>query len=121
MNEVEFQIEQVEASMEAAREVIALRDSLLNLRDNDDFVKVIEEGYFKEEAARCVGLRADPNLRMQGDVQIQMVEDQITSIGGLRQYFIKIQQIAANAEQSLAQDQETHAALLAEAAELETV
>jgi len=113
-NETQQNIRAVEVSIEEAQGAAETLAALLRLRDNADFKTVIEDGYFRDEAARVVGLRSEPNILMQDAVALQMVENQITSIGGLRQYFIKIQQIGNLAAQSLAEDQATHAELLTE-------
>ena len=45
-------IEKVEIEMEEAKKYIELRNTFLRLSENKDFKHVIEEAYFKEEAAR---------------------------------------------------------------------
>ena len=114
MNETQQQIEQLEISMDGAKENIAKMKSLLNLTKNEDFKKVIEEGYFEKEASRTVLLLADPN--MQGEEEQKALQNQITAIGHLRQYFTGIMQIGRMSENALSADEATHAELLAEGA-----
>ena len=110
--ETQQQIEQVEMSMEEAKRIIETGDAIKRLYDNEDFKKVILDGYFKDEAARVVGLRADAN--MMGENEQKMIDTIITSIGGLRQYFLARMRMAESAKMALEQDQETHAELLRE-------
>ncbi len=106
-------IQEVEMSMEQAKESVALRDALTRLAGNDDFKLVITKGYFNLEAERVVGARADPAM-MVNEVGMVMLENILTSIGGLRQYFIKVQQQGSMSLQALSELQETHTELLQE-------
>ena len=115
MSTTEQQIEQVELSMENAKAWIAMRDAIKRLYDNEDFKTVVLDGYFKEEAARVVALRADPNA--MGDNEQKMIEAIITSIGGFRQYLIARTRMGEQAEMALEADRETHAELLKEDAQ----
>ena len=103
MNEV--QIEQVEMTIEQARELVALRDALQKLSKNRDFKKIIDTGYFKDEAARVVLARANPGL--QTESAQKMINNQITSIGVLRQYFVGITAMGNQAEMDILGHQET--------------
>lgn len=86
----EEQLAQISEGEEVAREAIAMKEALKRLSGNEDFKKVITKGFFNEEAERVVGAKADAAMKMNA-VGMEMINDVITSIGGLRQYFIKIQ------------------------------
>lgn len=111
---IESDIHEVETSIENVKRAIERHERLNKLMDNQDWKALIEEGYFKEEAARVVGLKADLQMRMAGDVQMQWLEDMITGIGAFQQYLNFIRQAGAAAKQQLEQHQETHATLLKE-------
>jgi len=115
MDNINDQIREVELSMEQAKEAISVNKALTRLYDNKDFQEVITKGFFEDEAIRTVSLRADPGLFMeQNSGQLKMVESIITSIGGLRQYFFKIQNLGSQALQALEEYHETHEELLTE-------
>ncbi len=49
-------LEQVQIQIETAEKIRKLRDNCVKLMDNIYFKDVIEEAYFKEEAARLTSL-----------------------------------------------------------------
>ena len=49
-------IEQVELSLEHAKEIVARRDKAHKLASNREFKALFLEGYFKDEAARLVAI-----------------------------------------------------------------
>lgn len=104
---------QIEVTMKQARDAIALADSLERLHKNRDFKKVFTEFYFKEEPARLVGLKADPN--MQTEERQSSVIKEIDAIGGLQAQFRSIYQRAAWAEQAIKQGEEELADMAEEA------
>ncbi len=119
MNAQETELAQIDISIEQAVEMIDTADALRRLHDNKDFHRVIVKGYFKEEAARAVLLRADPEM---GSEQAQKeVNDVITSIGGLFAYFHKTYAVANQARMSMAEDEETRGEILAEQLGEETI
>jgi len=102
----------VELSIEQANEAIALAEALKRLHKNKDFKLLITEGYFKEESARVVILRADPE--MASDEGQKQVNDIITSIGGLYAYFHKVFYMGNQAHKSLLEDENERNLLLGE-------
>jgi hypothetical protein len=114
--ENEHDLQTIEISMEKAKADIALGDALKNLIANPDFDLIISENYFKGEAERVIGAKADAAMIMN-EVGMKMLEDQIVSIGGLRQYFLKIQHDSQTAKMAMADYRETQTELLQEAAE----
>jgi len=55
---VDQQIEQIELSIEAAKANVEKMEALLRLIDNKDFKKIIDDGYFKDEAVLPSFLRS---------------------------------------------------------------
>lgn len=112
MSTTEQQLEQVEISIEQAKEAIAKRDALVRLTANPDFKKIVLEGYFEKEASRLVLLKADPE--MQGDTEQKQINNSINAIGYVRLYFHTIMQIGAQMDRTMAEDEKTREELLAE-------
>lgn len=112
INEREAQLQQIEISLEDAQANVALAEKLNRLHKNKDFQDVIISGYFKDEASRAVLLKSDPE--MCEDREQKQINDIITSIGGLRQYFHKIFRLGQMSEQSMEADKQTRQDLLAE-------
>jgi hypothetical protein len=111
----EFQptpLKQVEISIDNAKKAMDLAEALKRLHDNPDFKAVILEDYFHEEAHRAVLLKADQHM-MTPEKQ-QMIDDVITSIGGLYNYFGKIYRMAEMSARALEADQGTRQELLEE-------
>jgi hypothetical protein len=96
-------VDEIQVDIEQAREVVAESEALNRLFKNTDFKKLILEGYFKDEAARLVELKAAP--QMQGEAQQKMLLAAIDSIGGLQQHFNKIWVMGEQAEQAIEQSQ----------------
>jgi len=112
MFQQEEQIQQVELSIEQAQGLIDRMQAMNRLRVNADFQKVIEEGYFQHEASRAVLLRADPT--MQTKEKQKNVDNVITSIGGLYQYFITVIRQGNMALKSIEEDKFAREELLRE-------
>lgn len=112
INEREAQLQQIEISLEDAQANVALAEKLNRLHKNKDFQELIVEGYFRDEASRAVLLKADPE--MCEDREQKQLNDIITSIGGLRQYFHKVFRLGQMSEQSMEADKQTRQELLAE-------
>jgi hypothetical protein len=119
-DEIQRDIQTVEITIDKAKKDIELGDALGRLIANKDFDLVISENYFKGEAERVVGAKADAAMIMN-DVGMIMLENQIISIGGLRQYFLKIQQESANAKMAMSDYRETQTELLQEQMEASEV
>jgi len=106
------EIEQIEVSIEAARKDVDKMESLLRLVSNKDFIDVIDEGYFMDEASRLVILKADPSMADDGSQKI--IDHGIIAIGNVRQYLQKVMQVGRMAQQGIKEDEETRQELLAE-------
>ena len=112
MNEIEQNLQQVEISVEEAKETVALAEALQRLHDNADFKTVILTGYFEKESQRSVMLKSDINF--QGEENQRQLADIITGIGMLGQYFHKIFTLGEQAHQGLVADEKTREELLEE-------
>jgi len=106
------QLHEIELHIDEARKQIAFAESLDRLRDNKDFVAVIEDGFFKDEAERVVALKADPNI--QGENEQKQIDNIITSIGGLRQYLRTIGQLRNMAQSAIEAGEEARDEILIE-------
>ncbi|QXV74386.1 hypothetical protein [Rhizobium phage RHEph16] len=62
MSEIQSNIEQTEQRIADLKVQIAMRDRLLRLQNNSDFIKLINEEFLVREAARFVQLSQDPAL-----------------------------------------------------------
>ena len=103
MNSADMQ--QLEANIQAARDIVALGNALGRLKHNQDFKKVIVEGYLKDEAVRLVHLKGAPGMQT-AERQASIIRD-IDSIGALASYFDAVRHLALQAAKSLADDEET--------------
>jgi hypothetical protein len=111
MNNVQ-QLEQVEITIEQAKEAIELKKALLRLHENKDFKAIIDEGFFKVEAARLCEVRSDP--MMCDDESQKVIDNQITAIGGLRQYLLKVFNQGTQMENALEGHERTREDILME-------
>lgn len=119
MSIFEQQIQEVELSIRQAEEIVERADAFQRLQDNKDFQIVIEKGYFVDEAKRAVLLRADPNA--QKPEQQAQINNVITAIGGLFQYFHTIVRLGNSAQVSLMEDKATKEQILQEEMEGEVL
>ena len=115
MSNFEQDICEVETNIEEAKDKIELHACLMRLKDNPDFKRLINDEFLEKEAYRVVGAKADISVLMN-EVTEKMMENVIISIGGLRQFFLKVQMQGRQAAMDIAADQETHAELLTEQA-----
>jgi hypothetical protein len=79
------QVQEIELSIANAQKMVDMGASLERLRNNKDFKKVIQEGYFEKEAIRLVHLKADPSMQTP-DRQASILRD-MDAVGALNQYF----------------------------------
>jgi hypothetical protein len=81
--------------------------------NNPEWKKLILDGYFRDEAARLVLLKADYGVQ---DEQVQKdIIKSIDAIGYFRRYLATIMQRGYTAENALRSDEETREELLSEA------
>ena len=87
-------------------------DSLNNLIKNQDFINIIDEGYFKEEASNVVLLLATPGHADEGSQT--RLKKSIDGIGFLRQYFSGIIQLGLQSQKAIKDHEEMRDELVAE-------
>ena len=108
----EEQLHKIEISLENAKKAIEVANALQRLHENPDFKRVILQDYLKDEASRSVMLKADPSM---ATVEKQKnVDDIITSIGGLYNYFGKVYRLGDMSIRALEADQNTKEEILEE-------
>lgn len=108
----ESQLEQIDVGIDQAKAIIELGQSLDRLQTNKDFVKLINEGYLKDEAVRLVGLKADSNL--QSPEHQKRIDDGIMGIAQLKHHLRFVSQMASQARQDLTDYEEARQEVLAE-------
>ncbi len=110
----EEEVQEIEISIEQARELIELKNALERLTlSSPDFKKVFLEGYLKDEALRLVNTKADPEMATPENQALIITG--IDSIGYLQVYLRTIMQRGRYMESQLQNDLETKEELLAEA------
>jgi hypothetical protein len=119
MNDQEQQLQQVELTIQQAKEYISDADALHRLHENEDFKQVILHEYFEAESKRAVLLKSDP--QMQSDDGQKQVDNVILGIGGLYAFFNKIFQYGNQAHRTLTADQQTQEEILQEQLDEETL
>jgi hypothetical protein len=111
MSSTEIDVQQIERNIKESQRLVDLGDALARLKSNRDFLKVIQKGYFEDEAVRLVHLKSDSNLQ-SGDSQ-RSILSQMDSIGNLAQYFHTVAYKAEMARKAIAYDTEVRDELLA--------
>ena len=105
MNKTNQTVEkQIEISIDQARSVIERKNTAMKMIESPAFKEIIEEGYFREEAARLVGLMADPEFASE-DKQEEIRNDMM-GISALRFYIVNLLRMGSQMEQSLAASEE---------------
>jgi hypothetical protein len=110
------EVQQIQLEIGQARDWIRKAECLERLRDNPDFKDLILEGYFKEEAARIVGLKASPNFIFAGEDQMTFLNILENGVGALQQYFAQIRMQSDAASKSLEEMENTQEEVYAEEA-----
>lgn len=102
----------IERDIQNYKASIKLRDALVRLEKNKDFIAIILDGYQKKEALRLVNLRVDPATQA-AECQRNILRD-IDAISALNSYFQHIHQDGDIAVKSLQTSEETLEAVLQE-------
>ena len=97
------EVEAIERNIKAAKEFVSMGTSLERLSKNVDFIKVIQKGYFEQEAIRLVHLKSD--VSMQSDASQKSILAQIDAIGTLSAYFQTIAFASVQANKAIDQDE----------------
>jgi len=91
--------EQIQITIDEAKQMVAEGDALDRLMKNVDFKELIVKGYFQKHAYQLVEFKAAPTA--QNEPQQAAVIRSIDAIGELQQYFNKIFAFAAQARQDI--------------------
>ena len=105
-------LETVEIQIDMANKMRALRDNAVKLMDSPLYKDVIEEGYFKEEAARLVMAKSaglSPELEKR-------IDGMIIGVGALANFFNTVMQRGAEMDEAIGEHEETRQEILAEEA-----
>jgi hypothetical protein len=92
-------IEQIELSVEHAKEMVERKKLALQLADNPAFKKLILDGYFRDEAARLAHLLSDPALPAE---HREFVRNDINGPGALKRFMSTIVRMGDMAEREIA-------------------
>lgn len=84
---------------------VGMRQALDRLEQNPDFIKVVLDGYFKNEAIRGVSLLANDSIRQRG--ARPEVMERLVAISSLQDFFITIKSMAPTEEELAADDDES--------------
>lgn len=106
------QTESLERNIAKSKKFLELGAALERLHSNKDFLAVVKQGYFEQEAIRLVHLRADP-ARQSVESQDSIIK-QIDAIAGLHSYFRTVFFSAEQASRSIESDEATLEELHAE-------
>lgn len=106
------ELENLEITITQAKLSIARMEALHRLEKNPDFQSLIARGFLESHAVRQVMLKAHPGL--QSEASQKMLDQQITSIGGFKQFLIAINTEGMQAQEALTADEATREELLQE-------
>ena len=104
------QLQNIEVSIEEAKTAIQLKDNLLRLSSNDDFISIIEHGYFKSEAARLV-MAKSAGLTVEQQTNI---DNMIFGVGALYNYLNSVHSRGMQMEAALRDDESAREEILQE-------
>ena len=113
------QLEQIQISREQAEKSVALWKAFTNLRNNEDFKTLIQDAYFRDEAARLVLLKADQSF--VSDDRQKALDNAMQGISALNQFFNSIIQLGIMSQQSLQELENAEEEILVEDTEEEGV
>lgn len=99
------QVQQIERNIRESQKMVDLGDALIRLKSNRDFQKVIQKGYFEDEAVRLVHAKSEVGLQSADSQKSILV--QMDSIGNLGQYFATVQYKADMARKAIDYDNES--------------
>ena len=102
-NPLNEKLAEIDARIEELNNNIALAKALEELHENENFEKVILEGYLEKEAERLFGVLVEPST-LKRDV-MENIQDKLTAIRNIKQYFGTVMQNAAMAPDQIAEEQ----------------
>lgn len=113
MNEATTYLEQIEISLEKAREKVEMAETLKRLSTNNDFKSIFVDNYFKDYAIKLVELKANPG--MQSEPNQKYIDNQINAIGYIKHFMNSIYTEGYNAARSIEADEAEREVILQEA------
>ena len=103
-------LEQVEIQIEMANKLRKMRDNCVKLTASKTWKDIIDDGYFKEEAARLVMAKS----AALNPEQMKLIDNMIFGIGALANYIESVMRRGAEMDQALGEHEETREEILAE-------
>ena len=103
-------LEQVEIQIEMANKLRKMRDNCVKLTASKTWKDIIDDGYFKEEAARLVMAKS----AALNPEQMKLIDNMIFGIGDLANYIESVMRRGAEMDQAIDEHEETREEILAE-------
>ena len=103
-------LEQVEIQIAMAHKLRKMRDNCVKLTASAPWKDVIDNGYFKEEAARLV-MAKSASLTPE---QMTIIDNMQYGIGALANYIESVMRRGAEMDQAIGEHEETREEILAE-------
>ena len=103
-------LEQVEIQIEMANKLRKMRDNCVKLTASKTWKDIIDDGYFKEEAARLVMAKS----AALNPEQLKLIDNMIFGIGALANYIESVMRRGAEMDQAIGEHEETREEILAE-------
>ena len=104
------ELEQVEIQIEMANKLRKMRDNCVKLTASKTWKDIIDDGYFKEEAARLVMAKS----AALNPEQMKLIDNMIFGIGALANYIESVMRRGAEMDQAIGEHEETREEILAE-------
>ncbi|MBL1322176.1 MAG: hypothetical protein COA63_014125 [Methylophaga sp.] len=92
------EIEEIEVSIEEAKQVVARGDLLNKLINTPEFQELVDKGYFNDEAIRLVNLYNDPSVPVDARA---LVANDLGGIGAFKRYLRVIGMMAQTAQNEI--------------------
>jgi hypothetical protein len=103
-------LEQVEIQIEMANKLRKMRDNCVKLTASKTWKDIIDDGYFKEEAARLVMAKS----AALNPEQMKLIDNMIFGIGALANYIESVMRRGAEMDQAIGEHEQTREEILAE-------
>ena len=104
------ELEQVDIQIEMANKLRKMRDNCVKLTASKTWKDIIDDGYFKEEAARLVMAKS----AALNPEQMKLIDNMIFGIGALANYIESVMRRGAEMDQAIGEHEETREEILAE-------
>jgi len=98
------QLEAIDNRIQELKDSIQIAEDLESLHEDERFKRVILDGYLEDEAKRLFGVLTTPST-LKRDV-IENIQDKLSAIRNIKQYFGVILQNAHMAPDAIAEEEE---------------